>query len=267
MSLVRFDTLQLPREAFGPRDKARAGDLWRLLQSAAVLGSAELGWHPARYRAEGCAFVMRRMTVVHAREVDFGEPLAVQTWVSSFRGGRFTNRQVRVEVGGERVCGTTQEWLHVSSPEMKITRASKELLEVFEVHELEPDVVLPEVAEPVVDAPEHRFAFEAWHTWMDPLAHANHPLYVDWADEALSRVCAAAGLAATGLIPTAEQVAWRAGVEAGDGVVVTTQLVGHTAEGLAVCAHEFLVGERRCATATTVRDHEDRAGFLAALGA
>ena len=261
MSLVDFDDLHLPRHAFSPRDVARAGDLWRLLQSAAVLGSARVGWHPARYRAEGCAFVVRRMTVVHGREVHFGEPLKVRTWVNTFRGGRFSNRQIRVDVGDERICGTTQEWLHVSTPEMRISRASAELLSAFELHDLEPDVELPAVAE-ALDGPAHDFGFTAWNTWMDPLAHANHPLYVDWADEGLARIAAGAGLDPQRLVARAEQVAWRAGVEAMDEVVVRTKLAGRTDDGAVVCAVEFLVGDKRCATATLVREHLD--GDLAA---
>lgn len=252
MSLVDFDHLHLPRHAFSPRDAARAGDLWRLFQDAAVLGSAHLGWDPARYRREGNAFVVRQMTAVHHREIRFGEPLAVRTWVSTFRGGRFSNRQVRVSIDGVVVSAATQEWLHVSSPDLKITRASPELLSAFELHELDSDVTLPALAEPV-DGPTREFRFEAWHGWMDPLAHANHPLYVDWADEALARWAAADGRDPQGLVPIAEQVSWRSGVVAGDAVVVRSRLVGHTATGARVHDHEFLVGERCCAEARTVR--------------
>lgn len=251
MSLVDFDHLHLPRHAFSPRDTARAGDLWRLFQDAAVLGSARLGWDPDRYRREGCAFVVRQMTAVHHREIRFGEPLAVRTWVSSFRGGRFSNRQVRVAIGGEVVSAATQEWVHVSSPDLKITRASADLLSAFALHELEPDLELPEVT--AEEGAEREFAFEAWHGWMDPLAHANHPLYVDWADEALARWVASEGGDPQGLVPLAERVSWRTGVTAGDRVVVRSRRVGRAAGGAEVHHHAFLVGDRTCAEATTIR--------------
>lgn len=252
MSLVEFDTLHLPRNAFSPREAARAGDIWRLLQEAAILGSSHLGWHPARYRAEGTAFVVRRMTVVHGREVAFGEPLAVRTWVSTFRGGRFSNRQVRVLVDGEAVTRATQEWLHVRMPELRISRAPKELLEVFTLHELDEDAVLPEKVDEL-EGPVHAFEFDAWITWMDPLAHANHPLYVDWIDEALGRRLHAVGADPHGLVPIAEQVSWRTGVEMRDRVRVETRMVGRTEDGAVVCEHDFRVGDKSAATATTVR--------------
>ena len=116
--------------------------------------------------------------------------------------------------------------------------------------------------------PEETFAFEAWHTWMDPLAHANHPLDVDWIDEALGRALAAAGADPHGLVAIGEEVSWRAGVEAGDQVRVETRRVGRTADGAVVSEHDVVVGDRVCATARTVRSHVGGPDVLAdALGA
>src|SRR6476661_6115958 len=95
MSLEEFP-LHLQRNAFGPRDTARAGDLWRLCQDAAVLGSSRRGWPPERYRTESCAFVVRSMVLVHHRETAFGDALVARTWVSSFKRGTMSDRQVRV---------------------------------------------------------------------------------------------------------------------------------------------------------------------------
>src|SRR5688500_14285673 len=127
MSLETFD-LHLPRNAFSPRDAARAGDIWRLLQDAAVLGSSRRGWTPERYREEGAAFVVRRMSVVHHREVAFGEPLTVLTWVSSFRRGMLSDRQIRVASRGDPAVSASQDWVHVAMPDMKPKRASDALI-------------------------------------------------------------------------------------------------------------------------------------------
>jgi acyl-CoA thioesterase FadM len=256
MSLVDFEHLHLPRNAFSARDRARAADIWRLLQDAAVMGSVRVGWSPARYRKEGIAFVVRRETVVHHSEIEYGKPLAVRTWVSSFRGGRFSNRQVRVVVDGQVAVAGTQEWIHVASPSMRITRGSADLLQAFALHDLGPDVVIPEVGTPL-EGPEHRWAFDCWHTWMDPLAHANHPLYLGWCDEALSQVLAAAGQDPVALKLVAESVQWRVGVEAPQQVEVCTRLVGATSQGDLVCEHEMWVGEVLVANANTVRTTVD----------
>lgn len=252
MSLEEFP-LHLPRNAFGPREAARAGDLWRAFQDAAITGSTRRGWAPDRYRVERCAFIVRSMTVVHHRETSFGERLVARTWVSTFKRGVFSDRQIRLAVDGAPVAAATQRWVHVRVPDLKPVRAAPELEASFAVADLEPDVALPPYA--AVDAgPRHELAFEAWHTWMDPLAHANHPAYVDWADEALSRWIAARGGDPQALSPIAEEVAWRSGVVAPERVTVASSLVGRTAAGAAVLAHVFTGGDgRTCAEATTVR--------------
>ena len=255
MSLEEF-TLQLPRNAFGPRDAARAGDLWRAFQDAAILGSSRRGWPPSRYRDEACAFVVRAMTAVHHRETRFGEPLAARTWISTFKRGVMSDRQVRLSaVGGGLVAAATQRWVHVRLPDLKPVRASADLERCFGVlaPEGEGDVRLPAFA-PIEGGAGHTFAFDAWHTWMDPHAHANHPAYVDWADEAVSRMIAARGADPQRLAPVAEEVAWRSGVLAPERVTVASRLVGRTEAGHAVLGHTFTGGDGRlCAEATTVR--------------
>lgn len=264
MSLEDFP-LTLSRHAFSPRDAARAGDIWRLFQDAAVIGSSRRGWTPRRYREEGCAFVVREMTVVHDREVHFGADVHATTWVSSFRRGILTDRQIHLTAEDRPLARATQRWVFVTMPALKPTRAPPAVSESFAVLEREPDVGLPE-HEPA-EGPVHRFAFDAWHTWMDPLAHANHPAYVDWIDEALSRVVVASGGSAPDLQPVAEQVVFRSGVQAGERVEVQTRLCGVTAGGDAVCRHEIRGGEDRlCAEATSVRRLVGGGALVVALG-
>lgn len=251
MSLEQFP-VPLSRHAFSPRDAARAGDLWRAFQDAAVIGSTRRGWPPRRYRDEACAFVVREMTVVHHTEARFGVDLDATTWVSSFKRGILTDRQIRLTCEGQALADATQRWVFVTMPTLKPTRAPEPLASAFDIVERDPDVTLP-AADPV-EGPEHTFTFEAWHTWMDPLAHANHPAYVDWVDEALSRIIVRAGGEAPNLMAVAEQVVFRAGVQAGETVQVHSRLVGATANGDAVCRHRILGAEGRvCADATSVR--------------
>ena len=95
--------------------------------------------------------------------------------------------------------------------------------------------------------------FRAWWTWMDPLDHVNHPQYVDFCDEAISVAMKQAGIAPLSLVPVAEEVTFRSGVEGGEEARVESVARGWTSDGAAVIAHRVLVGERLCATATTVR--------------
>lgn len=258
--------LALSRNAFSARDAARAGDVWRAFQDAAVLGSTRRGWPPQRYVAEQCAFVVREQTVVHHRELGFGESVQAVTWVERFRRQTFTTRQIRFEVEGQAVAEATQEWVHVKMDGgMRVARATDELAASFEERPAGVLVVLPAIEE-ALEGPTHRFHFDAWFTWMDPLDHANHPAYVDWCDEALARVVHAAGGVPLELKPLAERVRFKAGVLGMDAVSIRFNLAGRTAEGHVVIDFVIERPDGRCADARLVRTLTSGSeGLIAAL--
>lgn len=250
----------IPRHAFSARDAARAGDVWRAYQEVAVEASTRGGWSPARYRDEGAAFVMRHMTVTHAREPSYGEPMTGRTWVRRMRREMFSTREVRlVDAEGAVVSAGTQEWVHVDA-QLAPTRASAALIDAFPIHDDDATVELPTHTER--PGPSFEFSFDAWFTWMDPLDHANHPAYVDFCDEAVSRRMAAVGLAPLTLRPVAERVTFRAGVRALDATLVRSHLAGVTEVGDAVFVHHVSVAGTRCADAVTVRRVTDEPGAL-----
>jgi len=251
MSLEHFD-LRLPRDAFNTRESARAGDIWRLLQDAAILGSTRRGWPPSRYNDESCAFIMRRMTAVHHTSALHGEVLPTRTWVSTFRRGMFSNREIRVTQGDSPLVSATQEWVHVRQPDLALVRASEALQASFSPQELDDPVSLPTTA-PHPGGTAFTLSFDCWHMWMDPLAHANHPLYIDWCDESVFRQLAAAGLHPDQLVNIAEQVTWKTGVVAPERVTITSAVSATVPDGV-VLTHTITGGDGRlCATATTVR--------------
>jgi acyl-CoA thioesterase FadM len=260
-------SVSLPRSAFSPREAARAGDVWRLFQDVAVEGSVCAGWPPERYRDEGVSFIVRSMVVRHHREAVYGEELTGRTWPSRFRRGMFFRRECRVGSPDGPVASATQEWVHVTSErgsgELKLARASDALVEAFEVETHDGPVALPEV-EPIEGSRTHRFELECWHTWMDPLGHVNHPAYVDWCDEALSRAMAAADLDPVRLSPVAEEASFKSGVVAGDRVRIETRLAGR-AEDAAVFEHRVGVGDRSCARVVSVRRLAGEVGETALL--
>jgi acyl-CoA thioesterase FadM len=253
--------IRLPRHAFSPRNAARAGDVWRAFQEIATEGSSRVGWSPDRYHRAGIGFIVRQMTTVHHRETSHGEALTARTWVKDFKRGMITTREIRVVSESGPVASTSQEWVHVrmdhdraaaGEPPIRPARAAPELVACFEMADPEPSPALPDFS-PVEGARVHELTFRAWHTWMDPLGHANHPAYVDWADEATSHALAAVGLDPMGLVPVAEHVTWKTGVMAPDQVTVRTRLIGLTASGDAVLSHEILRNGSPSATATTIR--------------
>lgn len=244
--------VHLPRHAFSVRDAPRAADLWRCFQEAAVTGSTQCGWPPSRYREEGSAFVVRSMTVVHRAEPQYGEALSAKTWVANFRRGILSRREIRISSGGQAVAAASQEWVHVSEG-LKPVRASEACLDAFVVEEIEEPQRMPTVRN-AEEVATFQFTFEAWHTWMDPLGHANHPMYLDWCDESVSRWMYRAGLAPIRLKPIAETITWKLGVEAPQAVTVDTALMGQTECGEAVFEHTIRNDTGvLCASAVTVR--------------
>jgi len=196
------------------------------------------------------------MTVLHFREPAYGESVTAQTWVANFRRGILTTREIRLATGAGRFAAATQEWVHVSA-DLRPVRASAECQEAFAGEDIEPSPVLP-ASMPIADAPIHRFEFDVWNNWMDPLGHANHPMYLDWCEESTSRPMRAAGLDPVHLQPVGETVAWKLGVAAPDRVTVETQCTGVTEAGAVVLSHRVLNSEGKlCATSTTVRTLAD----------
>lgn len=248
--------LTLPRHSFSARDAARAGDVWRLFQEVAVDASTQQGWSPMRYRAAGTAFVMRTMTVRHHLEATYGEPLTGLTWVARMRREMLSTREVRVRSARGAIASAKQEWVHVSDGVITPVRAPRALLDAFPEEsgpEGDVEVAMPAIARTVEAREPNVFTFRAWWTWMDPLDHVNHPAYVDFCDEALSVAMRRAGLAPIALAPVAEEVTFRSAVGADEETRVESVPRGWTDDGAAVIAHRILVGERLCATATTVR--------------
>lgn len=278
----------LPRHAFSARDAARAGDVWRAFQEVAVSASSMAGWPPRRFAEVGTAFVVRSMTVVHHRETWYGEPLRARTWVWRFRRDMMSSREVRLfaddEAAGalltvpgtsildtdpdantdtisddeglawqpDGIASGTQEWVHIDLEKRTPVRAPASVVEAFPAHGEDGPVELPMFAS--AEGKTHVLEFKPWHVDMDPLGHANHPAYVDWCDEATSRVMVEAGIDPLDLVPVAEQVVFRGGVHAGEQVRVETRPVGVTAEGALALRHRIRKNDgERAADATTVR--------------
>lgn len=246
--------LLLPRHAVSPRQVARAGEIWRLFQVAAVEAAARCGWPPGRMLAERAAFIVAHMTVVHDREASYGEELHARTWLRDFRRGTLTRREIRLLGEAGPVARTTQQWVYVDE-QLKPTRAPDHMIADFAVDATtEPPVALPDFLRLPSPSAPRTFELEVWHTWMDPIAHVNHPVYVDWCDEAVARVVSAAGGDPQAVVPEAEYVRFRRGALARERVVIETRLVGRTEGGAAVLRHAIGDGEEGLyAEAITVR--------------
>lgn len=246
-------TATLPRSGFGPRLTARAGEVWRAMQDVVADQSNSVGWTPEAYVKAGTMFVVRSMTVRHAREVKVDEVLTGRTWPSKARRAMLFTRQVRMfSAENELVASATQEWALLTVKDLQPTRAGPELFAAFHIYEGAPDEAELPVPRWSDDAQPHRFEFTVWHGWMDPNGHANHAAYVDYCDEAVARILAAEGRDPQRTVPRAETVHFRASITAGDVVTVETLELPATPEGRRF-THRLLVSGKVCATATLLR--------------
>ena len=251
--------LTLPRNAFTAREVPRAGDLWRLCQDVATLASINSGGPPSRFREERVAFIVYRMTVTHHASTSYGDILETKTWVSRLRRRTLSTREVRIERAGALVAAATQEWVHVDFETMKPKQGTHESAAAFPAIDRGPSVTMPK-HEPAPGNEEHRFSFEMWQTWADPLAHANHPAYVDWCDEATSRRMHAEGLDPVLLRPIAETVTFRSAVLPGEEVMVTTRRIGIVGTSAVALQHELRTERGVAAEALTVRGLAEGSG-------
>ena len=258
MNAVWEFPLALPRNAFTAREVPRAGDIWRLCQDVATLASINSGWPPSRFRAENVAFIVYKMTVLHEAQTAYGAVLDTKTWVSRLRRRTLCAREVRVRTGGQLVAAATQEWVHVDFETLKPKQSSAEAAAAFSETDIEPSVKMPKSEE--LPGAEDEFVFDMWQTWADPLAHANHPAYIDWCDEATSRHMFAAGVDPVLLRPIAEQVSFRSAVLPGERVTVRTKRVGVIGTDAVVLKHHLETERGPAADATSVRGLAEGSG-------
>lgn len=250
--------LTLPRNAFTSREVPRAGDIWRLCQDVATRASIGSGWPPSRFREERVAFIVYRMTMVHDAPTSYGAVLDTKTWVSRMRRRTLCTREVRVRSGAKRVAAATQEWVHVDFDTLKPKQGSPQAAAAFPEVDIEPSIDLPEFERAPGASDELRF--DMWQTWADPLAHANHPAYVDWCDEATSRRMHAAGIDPVLLVPIAERVAFKSAVLPGEEVFVRTKRIGVVGTEAVVLQHHLETARGPAAEATTVRGLAEGSG-------
>jgi len=225
----------LTRRAVGPRGTARAGEVWRMCQEVAVQASTRVGWPPERFTALGSGFIVSDMVVEHFRELSYGERTRARTWLRDFRRGMLTHREIRLTGDQGPLARATQRWVHVQRGphgSIQIEKAADTILEALApVQTPAPAATLPRAATVSDFGRSDQFELDIWQTWMDTYGHVNHPMYVDFADEAIARCALDIGLDPQGITPIAERVRFRQAAVAGDRIVVETTASGVIEEG------------------------------------
>lgn len=255
MSRLATYPLVVPRHACSPHDHVRAGDVWRLVQEAAVLDSAACAWPPSRYRADNAGFVVRSLFGVHHRPLSWGEAVGADTWIQHARRDMVFDRRTNIFVKhgdtSHVVLSADVSWVYVS--EAAPARAPSALVENFGLFEGPPmPLVLPGEPDPE-RLPDH--VLTPSFVEMDPQGHTNHPRYVDWADEAISRWLYRRGVDPHGLRPHVDRVRYRLGAVATDNVRVVLSRTHRLPNGARFKARFVRQDEALLAEAEVDRTH------------
>jgi acyl-CoA thioesterase FadM len=267
---IHQQPLILPRDRVSPRLVGRAAEAWRLGQELAIAHTTASGWPASRFRAEGTGFVISTVSALHLRELAADAELHGQTWLRDLRRGTLLRRELRICDAQGPLCRLTQGWVHVArgvDGAFHPARASAEALSQWlpaEEGELRRalggeapgPVELPDF-EAIEEGPSWRWKVEVGWGMMDPNDHANHPLFLDWCEEALARRLAERGAAPAEVVPVAEQLRWKGEARAGELLLLKSRLIGRGPQGAAVL-HQELVdaqGELRLAATLFRRLH------------
>ena len=225
----------LTRRAVSPRGVARASEVWRMCQEVAVQAVTESDWPPERFAELGAGFIVSDMVVEHFREMSYGERARARTWIRDFRRGMLTHREIRLSGDMGPLARATQRWVHVRrgpGAHIQIEKASDDIQAAFQpVRTPAPTAEVPRPSTVSEFGRSDQFELDVWLTWMDPYGHVNHPMYIDFADEAVARSALDVGVDPQGIVPIAERVRFRQAAMAGDRVVVETTATGVIDEG------------------------------------
>jgi acyl-CoA thioester hydrolase len=103
----------------------------RWILDVATAHSVAFGWDPARYRAHGAIFVVRRHEVDYVAQVREGEALVAETWVDAWRPASCI-RKTELRRGEQVVARGATTWAFISLTGGRPQRIPDELRERFQ---------------------------------------------------------------------------------------------------------------------------------------
>lgn len=171
---VRFD------EA-GPDGAMRISSLLRYAQDIAWLHSERMGFDRGWYQERGLGWVVRGVELEVHQPVPLGQILRVTTAIVGHRR-IWARRLVECRLADGRLAArVTTDWVLIDG-RSRIVRIPADFGVAFPNPELDTDIL--RVAVPGGE-PFHSESIRVRLRDLDPLAHVNNAVYVDWLDEAL----------------------------------------------------------------------------------
>ncbi len=174
---VRFD------EA-GPDGLLPASGYLRFAQDVAWLHSESGGFDRDWYSERGLTWLVRAIELDIVGEIDYGAELTVSTEVIGFRRVWARRRSEFMEHGSERKLATAiTDWVLLNERGRPV-RPPAEILDAFPPVEAEFTPLRMPGGDPASDAA--RVEFGPRRSELDPMAHVNNAVYIDYLDELYS---------------------------------------------------------------------------------
>lgn len=193
------DTAVVPYRArfdeCGPDGFLRASALLRWAQDVAWIHSERLGFDRAWYAERGLGWLVRGLELSIVAPIPMGVTAQVTTRVAGVRRVMARRRTEVVVPDGRLAAVADTDWVMTDVVRGQPTRIPPDFPARFSGGSgvFAPiRVALPPSAP--VDVAERRFAVRPHE--LDPMAHANNAVYVDWLEEAVNGVAGPAALAA-----------------------------------------------------------------------
>lgn len=221
------------------------GTLLRYLEHIATEASAAAGFPRSWYDERNSAWVVRQMTLEVARPIILTDKLAFDTWPSHYaRIQAYREYLVTNQSGGQLLARARAHWVYVERQRGLPIRLPAEIPGQAIV---DPQTVtfspLPVITPPGNDLPRFHQRLIARHYEADVIGHINNTVYIDWLEEAVHTALAQlpAGVIDQPAEPSQRTriflqhgtIDYMKPALPGDGLEITTTLVGRHDQGLA----------------------------------
>jgi acyl-CoA thioester hydrolase len=202
-------TFRVRYDECGPGGGARASTYLRYLQELAFAHSAALGYPLSWYETQRLFWLMRRVHLAVYDGARYGEDLRCTTQVVGMRRVLARRRNWVERASGERVAEAAADWIFTREG-VAMARIPDDFVAAFPALEM---AVVPSAL------PDRHPPSGASYTTLrlragdeDAMGHANHAVYLDLLDDAVS---GAGGAAAVAMYPRAYEVQYHAAARSG----------------------------------------------------
>ena len=185
-------TFRVRYEECGPGGSARASTYLRYLQDLAFAHSAALGYPLSWYETHRLFWLMRRIHLVVSSGARYGEDLLCATQVLGMRRVLARRRSTVRRADGTPVAEAVADWIFTYNG-AALARVPDDFAATFPV--LGEALTPSSLAEPPAPAQAAWASVHIRASDADAMGHANHTVYIDLLDDAVTRAGGAEAVA------------------------------------------------------------------------